>query len=150
MEKTVEKIFSLETMGIKEDSVSDYNHNKIHSFRSSTTFRAGCYFIDLLWKEYKLVEIPSNHQVALNVLDYVIKLERQNLYDDYCKVFLDQKSEGIIEMINISPDDFNKYIWVPHRPIIKKDPVCNTKIRPVFNCSLRTADRPSMIACIPE
>ena len=52
--------------------------------------REGCYFVDLLWNEDKLVEVPSNHQVAWNVLDrVVIKLESQNLYDDNCKVLLD-------------------------------------------------------------
>ena len=35
VERTAEKIFSLETMGIKENSVSDYDHNKIDSFHSS-------------------------------------------------------------------------------------------------------------------
>ncbi len=36
----------------------------------------------------------------------VIKLVRQNLYDDYYKVFQDQESESIIERIDVSPDDF--------------------------------------------
>ena len=51
MERTVEKIFSLETMGIKEDSVIYYDRDKIESFRSSITFREGCYFVDLYWIE---------------------------------------------------------------------------------------------------
>ena len=106
-ESSVEKIFSLETMGIKGNSVSDYDCVKIDSFRSSITFREGCYFIDLPWIEDKLVEVPSNHQMALNFLDHVvIKLERQNSY----KVFLDQESEGITERIDVSPDDLNKYV----------------------------------------
>ena len=48
----------------------------------------------------------------------------------------------------VSPDDFDKYIWVPHRLLIKKDPVCTTKIRLVFNCSLRTGNRPSLNDCV--
>ena len=72
--------------------------------------------------------------MALNVLDRaVIKLERQNLYDDYYKVFLDQESEGIIERRDVSPDDFNKYVWVPCRPVIRKDHVCTTKIMLYFD-----------------
>ena len=91
-----------------------------------------------------MVEVPFNHQVALNVLEHVaIKVERQNLYDDYCKVFLDRES-----LSRVSPDDFNKYIWVSHSPVIKKNPVCTTKIRPVFNCSLRTGGRPSPNDCV--
>lgn len=149
VERTVEKIFSLETVGILEDSVSDYDRVKIDAFRSSITFRDGCYFVDLPWNENKLSEVPSNHQVALSVLDRVVtKLEKQKLYDDYCKVFFDQESEGIIERINVSPDDFKKYIWVPHRPVIKKDPISTTKIRPVFNCSLRTGGKPSLNDCV--
>ena len=45
-------------------------------------------------------------------------------------------------------DDFNKYVWVPHWPFIKKDPVCTTKIWPVFNCSLKTGGRPSLNDCM--
>ena len=66
--------------------------------------------MDLPWNEDKLLEVLSNHQVALNVLDHiVIKVEKQNLYKDYCKVFLDQESEGIIKRTDVSPDDFNTY-----------------------------------------
>ena len=116
VERTVEKIFSLETVGIKENSVSDNDRDKINSFRSSLTFREGYYFVDLPWNEDKLVEVPSSHQVALNVFDLVvIKLERQNLYE-YSKVFLDQKSEGIIERMDVSLDDFYKYIWIHGSP----------------------------------
>ena len=46
MERTVEKISSLETMESKEESVSDYNRDKIDSFRSSITFKEVCYFVD--------------------------------------------------------------------------------------------------------
>ena len=86
--------------------------------------------------------------MALNVLDRgVIKLEWQNLYDDNCKVFLEQESEGIIERIDVYPDDFNKYIWVAHRPVIKRGSVCTTKIWPVFNY-LITVDRQSLNDCV--
>ena len=47
--------------------------------------------------------------MVLNVFEHVaIKVERQNLYDDYCNVFLDQESEGIIVQLDVSPNDFNK------------------------------------------
>ena len=48
VERIIEKVFSLETMGIKEDSVNDYDRNKIYSFRSSIIFWEECYFI-VLW-----------------------------------------------------------------------------------------------------
>ena len=102
-ERTIEKIFNLEIKGIKEDSVRDYDRDKIDSFTNSITFRDGCYFVNLPCNEDKLLEVSSNYQVVLNVLDRVVtKLEKQNLYDNYCKVFLDQGSEGIIEGIDVT------------------------------------------------
>ena len=83
-------------MRIKGDSVSDYDRGKIDSFRSSIAIKEGFYFVDLSRNKDKLAEVPSNHQVAVNVLDrVVIKLEKQNLYDDECKVFLDQESKAL-------------------------------------------------------
>ena len=40
MERTVESIFSLETMGIKEISISDYDRNKIDTFCGSIIFKS--------------------------------------------------------------------------------------------------------------
>ena len=49
-----------------------------------------------------------------------------------------------MEKIEVDPKDFKNYIWVPHRPVIKVEPNITTKIRPVFNCSLKTGDKPSL------
>ena len=41
------------------------------------------------------------------------------------------------------PQDYENYTWIPHRPVIKTEE--QIKIRPVFNCSLKTAkDSPSL------
>ena len=37
-----------------------------------------------------------------------------------------------------------KFIWIPHRPLIKTDSNMTTKMRPVFNCSLKTNKAPSL------
>ena len=44
----------------------------------------------------------------------------------------------LIEEIDVRPDDFHKSIWIPHCPVVKTDANMTTKIRPVFNCSLKT------------
>ena len=75
-------------------------------------------------------------------------IEAKSFVNYYCKLFLDQVSKGIIERIDVSPNDFNQCIWVLHRPAIKKDPVSTTKIRPVLNCSLRTGGRPFLNDCV--
>ena len=35
-------------------------------------------------------------------------------------------------------------MWKPHRPVIKSEGESTTKIRPVFNCSLKTGKNPSL------
>ena len=58
--------------------------------------------------------------------------------DDYIKVFKQQEEEEIIERIEVDPQKYADYTWIPHRPIIKTEQQVTTKIRPVFNCSLKT------------
>ena len=62
--------------------------------------------------------------------------------DEYIKVFKQQEEEGIIERIEVDPQKYADYTWIPHRPIIKTEQQVITKIRPVFNCSLETHNSP--------
>ena len=48
------------------------------------------------------------------------------------KVLNEQLKLGIIE--KIEPTNYKSHIWIPHRPVIRKDPlVLTTKFRSVFN-----------------
>ena len=60
------------------------------------------------------------------------------------EVFHHQEHEGIIERFEVVPEDFTKYIWIPHRPIFKTDEQTTIKIRPVFNCSLKANSKYSL------
>ena len=80
VERAVDKLFSFETLGIVEDSVSDYDRDKIVSFRNSISYKDKFYYVNLPWNEDKLPSVPFNHQVALSVLDcVVIHLNKQGL-----------------------------------------------------------------------
>ena len=82
--------------------------------------------------------MPSDHRVALSVLNRVVnKLEQQKLLNNYMKVFYQQEREGIIERFEVVTEDFTKHIWIPHRPVFKTEEQTTTKIRPVFNCSVK-------------
>lgn len=66
-------------------------------FRQSITFKDNKYYIQLPWESEKLSCIPSNHSVAICILDHVAqKLECDGLYQDYLEVFHQQKHDGII------------------------------------------------------
>ena len=58
-------------------------------------------------------------------------------------MFSQQLADDIIKEIDVHPEDYHKFIWIPHRPVIKTHTNTTTKIRPVFNCSLKTNKAPS-------
>ena len=62
----------------------------------------------------------------------------------YQEVFHQQLKDGIIEKISVDPRDFDKYELINHTPIFKEEANVTTKIRPVFNCSLKTNGAPSL------
>ena len=102
-------------------------------------FKNGCYYVDLPWNENRVNRVPSNFHVALKVLDRTMTSLRKNKLDEaYNEVFFQQESIGIIERLKIQPEEFGKFIWIPHRSVIKNTEQMTTKIRPVFNYSLKT------------
>ena len=137
VERNLDMMFQTEGLGIdsKENAITDYDSVKIKDFEDSIKFEDGYYNVKLPWHEDVLEKVPSNHNVALTVMDRVSKkLEKDNLMDDYIKVFKQQEEEGIIERIEVDPQKYADYTWIPHRPIIKTEQQVTTKIRPVFNC----------------
>ena len=56
----------------------------------------------------------------------------------YQAVFSQQLADDIIEEIDVHPDDYHKFIWIPHRPVVKTDANMTT------NCSLKTNKAPSL------
>ena len=140
VERGVDKMFSLESLGINEavDSVSDYDDQKMSEFKQEIELIDNSWHVKLVWHDC-ISKVPSSHQVALNVLNRVVsKLDQVGRLDEYSEGFKQMLSEGILEEIQVNPADFHKYIWIPHRPVFKSDEQATTKMRPVFNCSLKS------------
>ena len=138
-------MLNCDSLGLDEPmDISSYDKEKIEQFESSIVIKDQV-FVELVWKE-NIKEVPSNFEVALKVLERVYsKLEKTGHLDKYNQVFCDQLERGIIEEFVCLPKDFRKYIWLPHRPVIKDEAQSTFKIRPVFNCSLKTRkDKPSL------
>ena len=77
--------------------------------------------------------------MALIVLDRTMTSLRKNTLDEaYHEVFFQQEKDGIIARLKIQLEEFGKFIWIPHWLVIKNTEQVTTKIRPVFNCSLKT------------
>ena len=106
VERNLDMMFQTVGLGIdsKENAITDYDSVKIKDFEDSIKFEDGHYIVKLPWHEDVLEKVPFNHNVALTVMDRVYKkLEKDNLMDDYIKVFKQQEEEGIIERIEVDP-----------------------------------------------
>ena len=146
VEQGLEKMFSLESVGCSETSEdqSKYDSLKIEEFKANIKYDDHKYSVVLPWHD-KIEQVPSNANVAIAILNKVVgNLKEKGQLKAYQDVFAKQLSDNIIEKIDVDPESFHKHVWIPHRPIVRTDPNITTKIRPVFNCSLKVNDKPSL------
>ena len=132
----LEHLFSLESLGIKTDDkeLVSIDQEQVDRFQEGIKFKDGHYHVELPWHQEKINAVPSNHNIALKVLDRTLgQLRNKNLVAKYEAVFDQQLADGIIEEIKIDPSEYKTKIWIPHRPVIKMEEQVTTKIRPVFN-----------------
>ena len=102
------------------------------------------YNVCLVWNDC-INKVPSNSELAIAILKNVVtKLQKKDLLGAYQDVFTKHLDDGIIERIIVEPKDYDKHIWIPHRPVIRTHENVTTKIRPVFNCSLKVNESPSI------
>ena len=145
VEQGLEAMFNLDSLGHNEQIECDFDRQMIDKFEQGISLQDGKYHVELPWKEDVIDKVPSNHKVALSVLDKVVKdLDKKGMLSTYLEVFKQQQADGIIKEFNVHPDDYHKFIWIPHRPVVKTEANTTTKVRPVFNCSLKTNKLPSL------
>ena len=143
VENSLELLHSLESIGIKED-VAAPDEEQIAKFRESIEFRDGAYYVDLPWNEDLIKDMPSNFDIASAIAWMVHENNaRKGLRDAYLDAFREQEEAGIIEQI---PDgyDVTDHVFIPNRAVFKPNPQASTKVRPVFNCSLKIRGSPSL------
>ena len=115
-------MFNMDSLSHNEEIESDFDHQLIDKFKQGISLRDGRYHVELPWKDEVIRKVPSNHKIALSVLDKVVKdLDRRELLSSYQAVFSQQLTDDIIEEIDVHPDDYLKFIWIPHCPVIKTD-----------------------------
>lgn len=94
-----EHLFSLESIGINttEQDPLSLESEQIKNFEEGISFKGGHHQVELSWHQDKIQSVPSNHSVALKVLDRTLEtLKRKQLLDQCQAVFEQQK------------------IWIPH------------------------------------
>ena len=142
VEYGLDNFYSLESIGIKEEDCPSYENVQVENFKKSISFQNEHYYVKLPWKADMVKQVPSNLKIALAVAQRVYeKLENQHIADKYEEVFDQQEELGIIEPVDKRVPG---QVFIPHRPVIKTDDQTTTKIRPVFNCSLKVGKSPSL------
>ena len=142
----IEHLFSIESLGIKEvdESVSTRERELIEDFTREVEFKDGKYFVKVPFYD-NVTKVPENYDIAFATMKKVReKLNKRQLTDSYTEVFQQQLRDGIIEEVDTSKATSNQRVFIPHHPVVKTDAQTTTKIRPVFNCSLKIGDRPSL------
>ena len=113
----LEIVFSFESMGIKtcHKELFSFDKHQIDKLQEGISLKNGFYYVNLPWYPEKISKVPSNHFVALSVLDRTMEyLNRKGLISKYEEVFDKQLEDGIIEEINMSPSSYDDYTWIPH------------------------------------
>ena len=90
VERRIDRMVSCDSLGIEDisdQSVSDFDKEKIAQFESSIEIKDKIY-VELVWGD-NIKDVPSNYSVALAVLDKVTqKLEKSGHLEKYNNVFL--------------------------------------------------------------
>lgn len=135
-------MFSVESLGnLDQEKISNYDQEQIQWLQRSITFNNVSYHIQF----DKLAQVPSNLTIALSILDHLVRgLEKKGMYQEYLDVFLQYEKESIMEEIFVPSRRFGDYVWIPHWPIFKSDSAATSRIRPVFNFSLKTGNSVSL------
>ena len=147
VDTNLDRLFSLEAIGIPNSStVSERDKQILQTFEDSIEIINGNYHVSLPWNQKILSQVPDNFELSKLIASKVDnKNKLMHIQSEYLDVFEEHKRLGIIEELNISDINTSEHIWIPHRPVIREDPlVKTTKIRPVFNCSLKTSAKPSL------
>ena len=94
----------------------------MEEFRRARFFKDSKYYryVSLPCKVGLVENVPSNHKIALFVLNQVVlNLDQERLVSAYQELFNKTLENGIIENMKVDSKDFDSCVWVPHRPIIK-------------------------------
>jgi hypothetical protein len=145
VEGNIDKMFSLESIGLAEDcTVTELDQAKVDAFANDIELKDGRYHVKLPWNE-KIDHVPNNFCVARAVLSRVLaRLKAKNLIGRYEDVLEQQLQDGILEEVSLQPRKGEHRIYIPHREVVKNDPTCTTKVRPVLNCSAKVGKEPSL------
>ena len=135
LNKAVEKLWDLETLGIKDTEISVYDN-----FLDKIVFKDGRYEVCLPFRE-DCSFIEDNFTLSKRRL---LKLKAtlnkdEKLLKKYDEILKEQLTAGVVEKVKTEPT-IGEVTYLPHRAVIRDDKK-TTKIRIVFDASVKNKGR---------
>ena len=143
-------LWDLETLGILDPAVSKSRQEsddeiKEHFKKNVKQLQDGRYEVTFPWFE-NISDLETNFPAARKRLENMTrKLLRDNLVKQYEAVFKEWESLEIIEEVPLQPNEGH---FLAHHAVVKFER-SSTKIRPVFDASLRGRNQISLNDCLP-
>ena len=144
----LQKLWSLESIGIVDES-KDLTQDQVYKeFLSTVQFKDDRYVVQLPWKNEMKGQLVDNRQRAVQSLHRLYsKLDKNfELREEYKKIFVEYESSGIIEEIDENSLSDVTY-YMTHRPVVKMTSL-TTKVRPVFQCNIPSTSGISLNDCM--
>lgn len=150
LEEGLQQLWLLESVGIHEDDKYS-NENQLMSdrFENTIKYNDNCYFVELPWK-IDCKELDSNLNTAKGHLYRLInKLKKDHKIQQYDDIITEQLQNGFIEEVEHEPFTKHRCHYLTHRGVYRNDSP-TTKLRIVYNCSLKDKNSVSLNDCLIE
>jgi len=133
----IERFWSLEDVGIKDNPYLDDDENALNQFNSTVRKVNGRYEVRWPYKE-KNPNLPTNLGLAVGRLKSLLQRfkDQPDLLPEYEKILTDQESLGIIEEVT-DMSSKHRVHYVPHHFVVDRSRA-TTKMRMVFDASARS------------
>ena len=107
LEEDISKLWDMDTIGIKEEDMKRETKHEICSklFEDSINYNQGKYSVQLPWKEDSKEKLPTNFNIAKNILNSTIKRLKKEpkMIQIYDSILKDYENKGFIEEIDTIP-----------------------------------------------
>jgi hypothetical protein len=141
----LDDLFKLDTIGIRDDPVSESDDQALEKFLKTVKFEEGRYQVCWPYKNV-VIDLPTNYNIALRRLKSLINRCRMNGQSDfltqYDEVMKGQLEKGITEIV-ADPQTPHRTHYLAHHGVVT--PGRTTKLRIVFDASAKESrDKPSL------
>lgn len=126
----LEKLWNLETIGIKGTELDNFDDKMLNNFYKTTYVHNNRYVVQWPWKN-KGTHIDTNFRMCVARLKSLVNNSSPELIQKYDLYIQEQLRNGVIEYAPLKSSNLTHYL--PHRGILRND-----KLRVVYDASAKT------------